>query len=259
MTNLMQECEARLREVLDAPPKRRAPTKERLLLKASTTFTDEGVFSAVISTATSDREKDIVEADAMVNALHKWMATGKQIPLAWGHSTAPEYQIGSVDPSSAKNLNSEVVVSGWIDQAVEAGAHAWRLVKSGVLGFSFGYLIPEGGATTLKGGGRHITELDVFEVTATTVPMNGETRVLTFKSTDREPPSLDELQERERDLGLEDPAITKFRDDVRRDMLTHLGGEDTDTKTTTATKLKAKAERVARENAPIQLATFTCD
>jgi hypothetical protein len=38
-----------------------------------------------------------------------------------------------------------------------------------------------------KGGGRNLTELDVFEITATSVPMNNETRVLSHKqATDAE-------------------------------------------------------------------------
>ena len=45
---------------------------EHLLLKAATTATDEGIFEAVISTATIDRELDIVEPQAMVDALQKW-------------------------------------------------------------------------------------------------------------------------------------------------------------------------------------------
>jgi phage head maturation protease len=164
---------------------------EHLLLKAATTATDEGVFEAVISTATIDRELDIVEPQAMVDALQKWVPTGKKVPLRWNHGTKPEHVIGNVDPASARVVGSEVVVDGWIDQKAKLGADGWRLVKSGVLGFSFGYLITAG--EQRKGGGRHITGMDVFEVTATHAPMNGDTRVLGWKSA-RE--TLDsELQE----------------------------------------------------------------
>jgi HK97 family phage prohead protease len=156
---------------------------KHLLLKATTVATDQGTFEAVISTATIDREKDIVDPDGMVRALHKWMPTGKQIPLAWNHSTAAEDIIGTIDPASAKAVNGEVVVTGWIDQSTPRGAEAWRLVKTGVLGFSFGYLIPDGGAVKRAGGGNHIKELDVFEVTASPTPMNNDTRVLGWKAT----------------------------------------------------------------------------
>jgi phage head maturation protease len=155
---------------------------EHLLLKAATTATDEGVFEAVISTATIDRELDIVEPQAMVDALQKWVPTGKKVPLRWNHGTKPEHVIGHIDPASARVVDGEVVVDGWIDQKAKLGSEGWRLVKSGVLGFSFGYLITAG--EQRKGGGRHITGMDVFEVTATHAPMNGETRVLGWKSAE---------------------------------------------------------------------------
>jgi hypothetical protein len=153
---------------------------EQLILKAVTTATDRGTFEAVISTAAADREKDIVNPAGMVRALQKWASTGKKIPLAWNHSGDPDLQIGFIDPHSAKQVGDEVQVTGWIDQTIDAGAHAWRLVKAGTLGFSFGYLILEG--TKRKGGGRNIDELDVFEATATPTPMNNDTRVLSYKA-----------------------------------------------------------------------------
>lgn len=165
---------------------------EQLLLKAVTTAADQGAFEAVISTATIDRERDIVDANAMVIALQKWVQVDKRIPLLWNHSTDPEDLIGHIDPASAKNVNGEVVVNGWIDQSIKRGEQIWRLVKSGTLGFSFGYLITS--STKRKGGGRHITGLDVFEATATSIPMNGDTRVLSWKSADEAAQVIKELQ-----------------------------------------------------------------
>jgi hypothetical protein len=40
-------------------------------------------------------------------------------------------------------------------------------MKSGAIGFSFGYLVPEGGDYKRADGGRTITQLDVFEITVT--------------------------------------------------------------------------------------------
>ena len=153
---------------------------EHLLLKATATTTDQGTFQAVISTATIDREKDIVDPQAMVNALQKWVPLGKNVPLRWNHGTEPEHIIGNIDPATAREVNAEVIVDGWVDQKSKRGAEAWRLVKSGTLGFSFGYMITE--ATARPGGGRHIKGMDVFEVTATHAPMNGDTRVVGWKS-----------------------------------------------------------------------------
>lgn len=161
---------------------------EHLLLKASTTAaTDQGTFEAVISTASVDREGDIVEPKALVTALQKWVAAGKRVPLAWAHT---ENVVGHVDPATAKVAGKQVVASGWIDQSTELGKDAWRLVKSGTLSFSYGFLVPEGGAKKMPGGGggHHITALDLFEISVVPIaPANNETRVLSFKSLETPP------------------------------------------------------------------------
>jgi HK97 family phage prohead protease len=138
------------------------------------------------------------------------------IPLLWSHSAAAEDVVGHIRPESAKAVNGQVVVSGSIDQGTSRGREAWRLVKSGVLGFSFGYLALK--AKKMPDGTRLISELDVFEVSCTATPMNGTTRVLSWKSRDaararREDPdhvpTTTELRAHEAELGLTD-ALTKL-------------------------------------------------
>jgi HK97 family phage prohead protease len=154
-------------------------TMEQINLKAATTVqTDEGLFEAVISTEAVDREKDIVEPAAMVEALKKW---NRPIPLSWGHSTKAEDIFGHIEPMTVREADGEVVAQGQVDMESKVGAEAWRSFKNRTIGFSFGYLINE--ARKRKGGGRHITALDVFEITATPTPMNNDTRVLSTKAT----------------------------------------------------------------------------
>ena len=154
---------------------------ERMIMKAATTIaTDQGVFEAVISTESIDREQDIVSADAMVAALHKW---NRPIPLSWNHGLKAADIFGHVDPQSARNTGGEVTVHGQVDLASAMGGEAWRSFKNRTVGFSFGYLIPKGGSAKRAGGGRNITQLDIFEITATPTPMNPDTRVLAFKAT----------------------------------------------------------------------------
>jgi hypothetical protein len=118
-----------------------------------------------------------VSASGMVAALGKW---NRPIPLAWNHRTDAADIFGSIDPASVKEVSGEVVATGQVDLSSDVGREAWRSFKSRTIGFSFGYLILA--ATERKGGGRAITELDVFEITATPTPMNNETRVLGTKS-----------------------------------------------------------------------------
>jgi len=154
---------------------------EHLLLKAATTAADKGTFTAVISTASVDRDKDIIEPAAMVASLEKWAALGKLVPLAWNHT---DEVIGHIDPATARVKDAEVIADGYIDQSIPRGEEAWRLVKSGTLSFSVGFLFdPKTGATKLKNGRYRVKELDVFEISVIPVgPANNDTRVLSFKS-----------------------------------------------------------------------------
>jgi HK97 family phage prohead protease len=218
--------------VLDAPTLDRlktAATLEHMALKATTVATDRGEFTAVISTEAVDRENDVVEPAAMVSALQAWTLTGKRVPLHWSHSPRPEDIVGHIDPATVKEANGEVIASGWIDQSTDRGAHVWRLAKSTTLGFSFGYIVTA--STDRPDGGRTITGLDVFEVSATSAPMNNGTRVLAVKALD------------------DDGAVefSRMRDEARDamlDLLSH-SAADHDSKSVKASQ-------------PIKVATFEC-
>jgi hypothetical protein len=123
---------------------------EHLLLKAATTATtDQGTFEAVISTPPSTaRRTSSNRGDGRRAA--KWAGLGKLVPLAWAHT---DEVVGTSTPPACERQNGEVIVTGQVDMAGPRGDETWRLVKSGTLSFSFGYLIPDGGATKRPGGG----------------------------------------------------------------------------------------------------------
>jgi HK97 family phage prohead protease len=182
---------------------------EHLLLKAATTATDQGTFTAVISTASVDRDRDIIEPSAMVASLAKWAALGKLVPLAWNHT---DEVIGHIDPASAEIVDDEVVAKGWVDQSIPRGDEAWRLVKSGTLSFSFGFLFdPNKDVTKLANGRYRVKNLDVFEISVVPVgPANNDTRVLNWKSAkDLRDESLRIEREVTESLLPEIPATTK--------------------------------------------------
>ena len=65
------------------------------------------------------------------------------IPLERSRSRAltaqrPKTSSATSTWSSPKAVDGEVHAAGWIDQSIPRGQEAWRLVKSGTLGFSFG-------------------------------------------------------------------------------------------------------------------------
>jgi Caudovirus prohead serine protease len=76
-------------------------------------------------------------------------------------------------------------------------------MKSGTLGFSFGYLVTR--SRRRDDGTRVIAALDVFEVSATATPMNNRTRVLSTKSTATRIPTDAELRAEAKRLGIEMP------------------------------------------------------
>lgn len=96
-----------------------------------------------------------------------------------------------------------MLAAGKVDLDTDRGRQVWRLMKGGVCGFRFGYLVPEGGAQKRACGGRRIVQLDVFEITVCPAPMNPATRVLWTKSAaDDEPPTHAELEAELARLGI---------------------------------------------------------
>jgi HK97 family phage prohead protease len=278
MTVMYDEAMARLDEILEgtglsatgatAPEPK---VKEMLVTEAKVaTTTERGEFSAVVSSVRPDREGDIVHPSAMVDALAAWAELGKAVPLAWEHRTDPDEIVGHVDAASARETNGEVVVDGWVDRSIPRGRQAWRLVKSGVIGLSFGYLVT--GSVKRDDGTRELTGIDVFEITLTVAPMNGDTRITGWKSTEQpepevpepETPTPEELRARsdalERELGLEPPEITEAHTQMRDEVLRHLRGSNDDAtdEKTTAAELKAKCAQLEREHAPVVVASFDC-
>jgi hypothetical protein len=103
----------------------------------------------------------------------------------------------------------------------------------------------------------------VYEVSATPTPMNGRARVISWKSSERTPPTIEQLCDLERDLGL-NPEHEQLKQRMREQMLTALGTNiDTNTndrepKSLSHHALREKAERTARKDAPVVIATYEC-
>ena len=66
----------------------------------------------------------------------------------------------------------------------ELAREAWRSVKRGRIGLSFGYLVNR--EKRGKDGVNELLDLDIFEVTLTSVPANADARVLTTKAIEDE-------------------------------------------------------------------------
>ena len=205
MSARMDIALARLNEVLTAPTPRRGRPAEAMHVKAITVAVDRSEFDAVIASDQLDRDRDVLPAATMLAALQRWTPTGKLLPLAWNHSREAEDIIGHIDPRSAKAIDGEVAVSGWVDRSTPRGREAWRLIRNGVMGFSFGYMVAK--STKRPDGVRVLEDIDLFEISATTTPVQGRTRVLAWKGVE---PALT-LAARERRLEI----LARARQQVR--------------------------------------------
>jgi len=198
---------------------------------ASTTSTDQGLFTALVSTPEVDREHDVVARGAFATTIANWRGSGKMLPLAWNHGADPEDLVGYIDPAQMHEGKDGLTVGGKVDLDTDRGQQVWRLLKSGSLGFSFCFMATR--ERNRADGIREIAEVDVFEISATPTPMNAGTRVLSTKA-----------------------ATAGARH--KAEMLALLAGGDA-WDPDDALKVRAKAlgiDELARRARPIQIATF---
>ncbi|MEK6272358.1 MAG: HK97 family phage prohead protease [Actinomycetota bacterium] len=151
---------------------------QHLTLKATTTATDQelGQFEALASAWTADREQDTIAPTAFDRTIEAWQRSGKNLPLLFEHTSTV---VGAIDPHSMYASEQGLVVAGSVDREGEEGQQVWRAIKSGVAGFSIGFMAD---SRPRKGGGRELYEVDLYEISFTTRPVHGATKVLGWKS-----------------------------------------------------------------------------
>lgn len=226
---------------------------EHLAVKATTTTTDLGQFEAVAAAyGNVDRVGDRIVKGAFAGTIAAWRRLGRTVPLHWSHGTAPEDIIGSVDPASMRETDEGLVVKGQLDlDGSERARQAWRAMRTGSVGLSFGYLVQE--QHEAADGANELTAIDLFEVSLAAAPVNASTRVLSMKAEPEagEPPSEYELHQRAEELGIETPRLARVREDARDTMLRLLAdtpeGSDDD-----------RAKALTKSIQPIQVRSFDC-
>lgn len=176
----------------------------KTLAAKATTTTEKGEFTAIAAAYTVDRVKDKIVFGAFEKTIEQWRASGKKIPLHWDHRGRPEYIIGHVDPAQMEEQKGVgLVVGGMLDlEGSELAREAWRLMKSGVLGLSFGYLTPR--ERKASGGINELLELDLFEITVAPHPVNPDTRFLSLKSEQEQRDEADRVEREANDEQVEE-------------------------------------------------------
>lgn len=141
-------------------------------LKAS-----EGVISGYASRfGMVDQGGDRVMPGAYAKSLQKAMDTGRKIKMLWQHD--PTQPIGVWD--DVKEDETGLYVKGRIMQNVQKGAEALALIEAGAIdGLSIGYRTVAAGKA--KDGARELKELDLWEVSTVTFPMQEEAVISDIK------------------------------------------------------------------------------
>jgi HK97 family phage prohead protease len=128
-----------------------------------------------------DRHHDRIVKGAFADTIRAWQTAARTVPLHWSHGTAADDIIGHVDPSSMVETDNGLVVAGRLDlDNSERARDAWRAMKTGSIGLSFGYMTQR--KRRAPGNVTELLALDLFEVSLTPAPANPDTRVLSMKS-----------------------------------------------------------------------------
>jgi uncharacterized protein len=220
-----------------------------------------GEVTALVSDYGIDRDNERFAVGAWDHALAKIKAAGKPLPLLFGHDPGnPSTVVGMAGPDDVWADERGLWLRGWLDTSDSLGKRIYRMVKSGVLSWSVGF----------RPGRKHrdgnITVLDsvdeLLEVSLTPVPANSRTFTASAKAVEREAPTLAELHDRIRDLGLtrtaaETAQLEKIREDARLEMHALLSLSDSQSRDAKAS-LRGRAQSTAREVGPVQIASFSC-
>lgn len=151
---------------------------------------DGGAVRAYASTfdRTPDSVGDVVAPGAFDKTIANWKASGKPIPLLWGHDTDdPFSNIGAATDYGTDERGL------WFDADFDAdnekAQYVRKLVKEGrVFQCSFAYAVKDAAPVELESGAKanELRELDLFEISIVQIPANQNATVEEVKSVDVE-------------------------------------------------------------------------
>jgi len=167
---------------------------------------EKGIVSGYASSfgGSPDSFGDIVAAGAFARTLAEHKAAGTVPAFLWSHDLARP--IGRWDEMTEDSTGLRVV--GQLNLETTAGRDALAHMKAGdATGLSIGYSVAEGGRRYERDGSATLTDINLYEVSAVTIPANRDARVSGVKSID----SQRELESLLRDeLGLARAAAKKL-------------------------------------------------
>ena len=121
-----------------------------------------------------DQHGDIVEPGAFTQTIREHKAGGTRPLMLWSHDPSQIIGVWHSFQEDAKGLR----LSGRLNLETTGGREAHALLKQGaVSGLSIGFRVLPGGAKMDAKGVRHLTSLQLFEVSIVGLPSNGSARV----------------------------------------------------------------------------------
>jgi HK97 family phage prohead protease len=138
-------------------------------------LSESGVFTGLASTyGNVDLGGDVIESGAFVRTLQQ---RGAEVPILWSHDQSNPVGIGTLTDTAAG-----LEIRGSLDMDIQSGRDAYsRLKKKIVRGLSIGFRSVQ---DVVKDGIRHLTDVDLFEVSLVAVPMNEAARVTSVKAAE---------------------------------------------------------------------------
>jgi hypothetical protein len=158
---------------------------------------DSGTFTGYGSTfGDMDYGRDVVVAGAFSKSLESYAQKGRKIPMLWQHNMQQPIGVYSEIREDEKGL----FLVGEINMGVTQGRECHALMKQGALtGLSIGYstVRDEWDDRAMV---RKLLQVDLYEVSPVTFPMNDNGRIETVKSL-ADLSTLSECEEYLRDAG----------------------------------------------------------
>jgi HK97 family phage prohead protease len=145
-----------------------------------------GTLSGYASTfgGAADWYGQVIAPGAFSKTIAKHLAEGTAPVMLWSHDLSEPIGKWTTFREDEKGL----FVTGEINRETRRGREALALIKQGaVTGLSIGFRIPKGGRHRADDGIVTLTEIDLLEVSAVSIPANPNARILAAKSITTRP------------------------------------------------------------------------
>jgi len=140
--------------------------------------TGDGGFEGYASTMDLDRGGDVVEMGAFERSLAQHKAKGTKPKMLWNHN--PDKVVGVWD--EFRQDEKGLYVKGRCVKETTLGRDTYELMRAGAIdSMSIGYMTREAEFDADQSGTRRLKEVDLWEVSLVTFPMNEEARVTAVK------------------------------------------------------------------------------